>query len=148
MPLSCWQYLSSSKNFIHCTVGTWSNSDDFTHSWIISAVCLKQDTIVWDDPIKNLQKISEGKFFQGRKGLKLQEGTGWSTACWWEHQPLEQSQLKSNQPRQADEHRLVCASRGKHLQGYLQRLLHWHGVPENTPEMNNLLFLLIVLIVL
>jgi len=26
-------------------------------------------------------KISEGKFFHGRKRLELQEGAGWSTAC-------------------------------------------------------------------
>lgn len=56
MCLSRWQYLSSSKSFIQCTVGTWSSSDDFTHSWIISAVRLKQGTIVWDDPIETLKK--------------------------------------------------------------------------------------------
>lgn len=95
--------------------------------------------IVWDDLIETLQKLSEGKFFQGRKGPWLQEGADGAQRVLVEHKAPEQGKLQPNQPRQADEHGPVCTSQGKHIQGYLQRLLYQCHVPENKLEMSNLI---------
>lgn len=80
------QYASSSSNsFIHCTLGTWSCSEDFTRSWIISAVCLRQDAIVWDHPIETLQKNFWRQVLPGQRrpwaprGRRLEHSVFWGS---------------------------------------------------------------------
>lgn len=69
MPLSCWQYLSSSKSFIpvqlaHGATAMVSPTDELFQL----SVCLKWDTTVWDGPIETL-KFLNTKFSRKEKDL-------------------------------------------------------------------------------
>lgn len=94
---------------------------------------------------KNFLKASSSQAEKDLGYKRVQDG---AQGVLVEHQAPEQGKLEPNQPRQADEHGPACTSQGKHVQGYLQRLLYQHRVPENTLETNNLFSLLILLIVL